>query len=209
MLSRLRESWIVPAALLVLAVGVVAWLLVPLVWGGEDSAEEPVSSQPEFAQQPEEPPQPGPEDPGVESRNVASYAAFESKDPFGSRAGLAEDPEEADPEDAPEAEQDGTEPGGEPEESGDPAAQREREAREDAPDRQDPSEAGPGDDDFSVLEAAEGEREGPQEGEGEREGPREGPAADREPGTGGVGGDGPVDRQEAFQNGDGPRGPSK
>nr|MBA2442626.1 hypothetical protein [Rubrobacter sp.] len=80
MLSRLRESRVVPAVLLVLAVGLVAWLLVPMVWSGEDSAGEPVSSQPEVAQTPE-PPQEEPEAPApaVENRNVASYSAFQSK----------------------------------------------------------------------------------------------------------------------------------
>lgn len=208
MLSRLRESWIVPAALLVLAVGVLVWFLLPVVWGGENSAGEPVSSQPEVAQQPEEPPQTEDPAPGVESRNVASYSAFEGKDPFGTRSGLAEEPvEETDQ--AQEGEQAGTEPGEDPEaDARGPAAQREGRARDGAPeDRGDPSRD---EDDFSVLEAAEGERGAPQDGAPDSGAPGGGsPAADGRPGSGGVGGDGPGDRREAFENGGGPRGPSK
>ncbi len=187
MLSRLRENRVVPAALLVLAVGVVAWLLIPVVWGGGDSAGEPVSSQPEVAQTPDEPEDPAP---AVENRNVASYSAFQSKDPFEDVVALAE--EEAEPDEPSEGESAEVRPGDDPEADAREQTTRQGRAQDGPPDDR---EGRPGaDDDFSVLEAAEGERGAPRGGD---------------PGTGGVGGDGPGGRQEAFQNGGGPRGPSK
>jgi Bacterial TSP3 repeat len=76
----LRDNKVIPPVLALLALLVFAWLAAGLFIGGPD--EDRASNQAYLAQ-PEDPTEgQDPLAPEVENRNVESYAAFQSKDPF-------------------------------------------------------------------------------------------------------------------------------
>lgn len=94
MLSRLRgtllrDNRVLPVALAVLVVLVLAWVIFGLVLGGED--QQQVADQEIAAQSPNNGTEPAA--PEVENRNVDSYAAYEAKDPFRQLIEPAEEPE--------------------------------------------------------------------------------------------------------------------
>ena len=74
----LRDNKVIPAVLALLTLFVFAWVVAGIFL---DTPEEPVSNQTNFAQQGgaggSEPPAPD-----IENRDVESYAAYQSKDPF-------------------------------------------------------------------------------------------------------------------------------
>jgi Bacterial TSP3 repeat len=74
-----RDNRVLPPVLAVLALFVVAWILAGALMGGPD--QEPVAHRDDLAQAQDEP-GPNPRTPGVENRDVDSYAAYRSKDPF-------------------------------------------------------------------------------------------------------------------------------
>ena len=76
----LRDNKVIPPVLALLALLVFAWLAVGLFIGGPD---EDRASNRAYLAQPEDPTEgQDPLAPEVENRNVESYAAFQSKDPF-------------------------------------------------------------------------------------------------------------------------------
>jgi hypothetical protein len=75
----LRDNRVLPPVLAVLALFVVAWILAGVFMG--DSDQKPVAHRADLAQS-DGAPGPKPQDPGVENRDVDSYAAYRSKDPF-------------------------------------------------------------------------------------------------------------------------------
>ena len=91
----LRDNRVLPPVLAVLALFVVAWILAGAFMG--DTDQKPVAHKADLAQS-NDAPGPEPAAPGVENRDVDSYAAYRSKDPF--REILA--PEETNLEGAPE-----------------------------------------------------------------------------------------------------------
>ncbi len=90
----LRDNKVIPTVLALLALFVVAWVLAEGFLGGPG---EPLSSQANLAQQQE-----GGTDPlapDIENRDVESYAAYQSKDPFRQLLASAESTEATTPED--------------------------------------------------------------------------------------------------------------
>ena len=75
----LRDNKVLPPVLAVLALFVVAWILAGVFMG--DPPQKPVAHRADLAQS-NGAPGPKPADPGVENRDVDSYAAYRSKDPF-------------------------------------------------------------------------------------------------------------------------------
>ena len=75
----LRDNKVLPPVLAVLALFVVAWILAGVFMG--DPPQKPVAHRADLAQS-NGAPGPTPPDPGVENRDVDSYAAYRSKDPF-------------------------------------------------------------------------------------------------------------------------------
>ena len=74
----LRDNKVIPAVLALLALFVFAWVVAGIFL---DTPEEPVSNQTNVAQQ-EDAGGSEPLAPDVENRDVESYAAYQSKDPF-------------------------------------------------------------------------------------------------------------------------------
>ena len=75
----LRDNRVLPPVLAVLALFVVAWILAGAFMG--DTDQKPVAHKADLAQS-NDAPGPEPAAPGVENRDVDSYAAYRSKDPF-------------------------------------------------------------------------------------------------------------------------------
>jgi hypothetical protein len=75
----LRDNRVLPPVLAVLALFVVAWILAGALVGEPD--QEPVAHKAALAQADNDP-GPDPRAPGVENRDIDSYAAYRSKDPF-------------------------------------------------------------------------------------------------------------------------------
>ena len=75
----LRDNRVLPPVLAVLALFVFAWILAGAFVGEPD--QEPVANKADLAQANNDP-GPDPLAPGVENRDVDSYAAYRSKDPF-------------------------------------------------------------------------------------------------------------------------------
>jgi hypothetical protein len=75
----LRDNRVLPPVLAVLALFIVAWILAGALVGEPD--QEPVARKADLAQANNDP-GPDPRAPGVENRDVDSYAAYRSKDPF-------------------------------------------------------------------------------------------------------------------------------
>jgi Bacterial TSP3 repeat len=75
----LRDNKVLPPVLAVLALFVVAWILAGVFMG--DTDQKPVAHRADLAKS-NGAPAPKPADPGVENRDVDSYAAYRSKDPF-------------------------------------------------------------------------------------------------------------------------------
>jgi hypothetical protein len=74
-----RDNRVLPPVLAVLALFVLAWILAGALLGEAD--QKPVAHRADLAQA-EDDPGPDPRTPGVENRDVDSYAAYRSKDPF-------------------------------------------------------------------------------------------------------------------------------
>ena len=91
----LRDNKVIPAVLALLALFVFAWVVAGIFL---DTPEEPVSNQTNFAQQ-EDAGGPEPPAPEIENRDVESYAAYQSKDPFRQLLAPAETTEATSPED--------------------------------------------------------------------------------------------------------------
>jgi hypothetical protein len=91
-----RGNKVLPAVLALLALFVFAWVVAGVFLGGP---EETVSNQANLAQQ--ETPDGGsdPLAPEIENRDVESYAAYQSKDPFRELLAPAENTEATSPED--------------------------------------------------------------------------------------------------------------
>jgi hypothetical protein len=90
----LRDNKVVPAVLALLALFVFAWVVAGAFLGGP---EEPVSNQTNVAQQ-EGAGGSEPLAPDIENRDVESYAAYQSKDPFRQLLAPAESTEATTPE---------------------------------------------------------------------------------------------------------------
>ncbi len=103
----LRDNKVIPAVLALLALFVFAWVVAGIFL---DTPEEPVSNQTNFAQQ-EDAGGSEPIAPEVENRDVESYAAYQSKDPFRQLLAPAETTEATSPEDTSPEETTG-DPGG-------------------------------------------------------------------------------------------------
>ena len=73
----LRDNKVIPVVLALLALFVFAWVVAGALLGGPD--EKPVSNRGEVAQAQDPPDPPAPE---IQNRNLDSYAAYQSKDPF-------------------------------------------------------------------------------------------------------------------------------
>ncbi len=91
----LRDNKVIPAVLALLTLFVFAWVVAGIFL---DTPEEPVSNQTNFAQQ-EDAGGSEPLAPDVENRDVESYAAYQSKDPFRQLLAPAETTEATTPED--------------------------------------------------------------------------------------------------------------
>ncbi len=76
----LRDNKVIPPVLALLALLVFAWIVAGIFVGGPDE-ELQTSNEANFAQS-EDAPGSDPLAPEVENRNVESYAAYQSKDPF-------------------------------------------------------------------------------------------------------------------------------
>jgi hypothetical protein len=81
----LRDNKVIPLVLALLALFVLAWMVAGIFLSGSD--EKPPSNRADVAQSQNsgaknEPPAPESLAPEVENRNVDSYAAYQSKDPF-------------------------------------------------------------------------------------------------------------------------------
>ena len=74
-----RDNRVLPPVLAVLALFVLAWIVAGALMGEPD--QEPIAHRADLAQAESEP-GPDPRTPGVENRDVNSYAAYRSKDPF-------------------------------------------------------------------------------------------------------------------------------
>jgi hypothetical protein len=90
----LRDNKVIPAVLALLALFVFAWVVAGAFLGGP---EEPVSNQTNVAQQ-EGAGGSEPLAPDIENRDVESYAAYQSKDPFRQLLAPAESTEATTPE---------------------------------------------------------------------------------------------------------------
>ena len=90
----LRDNKVLPAVLALLALFVFAWVVAGIFLGGP---EEPVSNQANLAQQ-EGGGGSEPLAPDIENRDVESYAAYQSKDPFRQLLAPAETTEATTPE---------------------------------------------------------------------------------------------------------------
>jgi Bacterial TSP3 repeat len=77
----LRDNRVIPPVLALLALLVFAWIVAGIFVGGSDD-EEQASNRANLAQSEDPPEAQDPLAPEVENRNVESYAAYESKDPF-------------------------------------------------------------------------------------------------------------------------------
>ena len=76
-----RDNRVLPPVLAVIALFVIAWILAGAFMGKPDP--ETVAHRADLAQSDtSDNPGPNPVDPGVENRDVNSYAAYRSKDPF-------------------------------------------------------------------------------------------------------------------------------
>ena len=73
----LRDNKVIPVMLALLALFVFAWVVAGALLDGPD--EKPVSNRGEVAQAQDPPDPPAPE---IQNRNLDSYAAYQSKDPF-------------------------------------------------------------------------------------------------------------------------------
>jgi hypothetical protein len=91
----LRDNKVIPAVLALLTLFVFAWVVAGIFL---DTPEEPVSNQTNFAQQ-EDAGGSEPLAPDVENRDVESYAAYQSKDPFRQLLAPAETTDTTTPED--------------------------------------------------------------------------------------------------------------
>ena len=91
----LRDNKVIPAVLALLALFVFAWVVAGIFL---DAPEEPVSNQTNVAQQ-EDAGGSEPLAPNIENRDVESYAAYQSKDPFRQLLAPAETTEATSPED--------------------------------------------------------------------------------------------------------------
>jgi hypothetical protein len=91
----LRDNKVIPAVLALLALFVFAWVVAGIFL---NTPEEPVSNQTTFAQQ-EDAGGSEPLAPVIENRDVESYAAYQSKDPFRQLLAPAETTEATSPED--------------------------------------------------------------------------------------------------------------
>jgi hypothetical protein len=91
----LRDNKVIPAVLALLALFVFAWVVAGIFL---DTPEEPASNQTNFAQQ-EDAGGSEPLAPDIENRDVESYAAYQSKDPFRQLLAPAETTEATTPED--------------------------------------------------------------------------------------------------------------
>jgi hypothetical protein len=76
----LRDNRVIPPVLALLALLVFAWIVAGIFVGGPDE-ERQTSNEANLAQS-EDAPGSDPLAPEVENRNVESYAAYQSKDPF-------------------------------------------------------------------------------------------------------------------------------
>jgi hypothetical protein len=76
----LRDNRVIPPVLALLALLVFAWIVAGIFVGGPDDDRQ-TSNEANFAQS-EDAPGSDPLAPEVENRNVESYAAYQSKDPF-------------------------------------------------------------------------------------------------------------------------------
>ena len=76
----LRDNRVIPPVLALLALLVFAWIVAGIFVGGPDEDRQ-TSNEANFAQS-EDAPGSDPLAPEVENRNVESYAAYQSKDPF-------------------------------------------------------------------------------------------------------------------------------
>jgi len=81
--ALVRDNRVLPPIVAAMAVFVVAWLLAGAVLGGDEPGtdQKPVAHKADLAQS-DDAPGPDPVDPDVENRDVDSYAAYRSKDPF-------------------------------------------------------------------------------------------------------------------------------
>jgi hypothetical protein len=77
----LRDNKVIPPVLALLALLVFAWIVAGIFVGGTDD-EDQASSRVNLAQSEDADEAQDPLAPEVENRNVESYAAFKSKDPF-------------------------------------------------------------------------------------------------------------------------------
>jgi hypothetical protein len=77
----LRDNKVIPPVLALLALLVFAWIVAGIFVGGTDD-EDQASNRADLAQTEEPAEGQEPLAPEVENRNVESYAAFKSKDPF-------------------------------------------------------------------------------------------------------------------------------
>lgn len=75
----LRDNKVLPPVLAVVGLFVVAWILAGVFMGGPD--QSPVAHKADLAQS-NDAPGPEPAAPGVENRDVDSFSAYRSKDPF-------------------------------------------------------------------------------------------------------------------------------
>lgn len=76
----LRDNKVIPLVMALLALFVFAWIVAGIFLGGPE--EEAVSNRAGVAQSQQDPGASEPLAPEVENRNVDSYAAYRSKDPF-------------------------------------------------------------------------------------------------------------------------------
>ena len=75
-----RDNRVLPPVLAVLGLFIIAWVLAGALMGGTD--QKPVAHRADLAQSDNAGPGGDPVSPGVENRDVNSYAAYRSKDPF-------------------------------------------------------------------------------------------------------------------------------
>ena len=83
--ALVRENRVLPPVLAVLALFIIAWILAGAFMGESDQnpiAHKADLAQSDLAQSGDSRPGGNPVSPGVENRDVSSYAAYRSKDPF-------------------------------------------------------------------------------------------------------------------------------
>ena len=78
--ALVRDNRVLPPVLAVLGLFIIAWVLAGALMGGTD--QKPVAHRADLAQSDDAGPGGNPVSPGVENRDVNSYAAYRSKDPF-------------------------------------------------------------------------------------------------------------------------------